>query len=240
MCTVIVNVPDHPDDPTRLLAVRDEDPARPWNPLGAWWPERDGRIVGVRDARAGGAWLAARPDAGRLAVLLNRADISERTDEEVASRGGLPLDAVQGVTLRDDPRTRGFNLVDVEGARVRVTSWDGRGLRSHDLAPGVHMLAHDDVDDEATARIAAWLNAFREASRTAPREDWLGAWLDVLDVSSRLSPDDDRAIIRDNRPHGFPTQSLLLCAAEITASSVEVRYGELPEPAGWSRTALRE
>ena len=60
MCTVIVSVPNAPGAPTRLLAVRDEDPARPWNPLGAWWPERDDRIVGVRDVRAGGAWLAAQ------------------------------------------------------------------------------------------------------------------------------------------------------------------------------------
>jgi len=56
----------------------------------------------------------------------------------------------------------------------------------------------------------------------------------VLDRSAELSPDDDRAIIRDNRPHGYPTQSLLLCAAEITSSGVDVRYGELDHPARWT------
>ena len=232
MCTVIVSVPNAPGAPTRLLAVRDEDPARPWNPLGAWWPERDDRIVGVRDVRAGGAWLAALPDAGRLAVLLNRADVSDRPEADLVSRGVLPLDAVQGSVPSGDPRTHGFNLVDVDGAAVRVVSWDGRDLRSRSLEPGVHMLAHDDVDDASTARIAAWLDAFRAASGRP--DAWIEAWLGVLDRSAELSPDDDRAIIRDNRPHGYPTQSLLLCAAEITSSGVDMRYGELDHPARWT------
>jgi uncharacterized protein with NRDE domain len=59
-----------------VLAIRDEDPDRPWSPLGRWWPESHGGVIGVRDVRAGGAWLAADPGAGRLAVLLNRADVS--------------------------------------------------------------------------------------------------------------------------------------------------------------------
>ncbi len=39
MCTVVIRVPESGDEPTRVLAIRDEDPARPWNPLGRWWPE---------------------------------------------------------------------------------------------------------------------------------------------------------------------------------------------------------
>ncbi|PNA34677.1 NRDE family protein, partial [Pseudomonas sp. MPR-AND1A] len=61
MCTVIVRVPDDPRHPTRVLAVRDEDPEREWNPLGDWWPEAHPGVIGVRDVRAGGAWLAAAP-----------------------------------------------------------------------------------------------------------------------------------------------------------------------------------
>ena len=54
MCTVIVHVPEDSTAAIRVLAVRDEDPARAWDPLGAWWPELPG-VVGVRDTRAGGA-----------------------------------------------------------------------------------------------------------------------------------------------------------------------------------------
>ncbi|MDZ8200112.1 NRDE family protein [Microbacterium sp. SSW1-59] len=239
MCTVIVSVPAGAGGPTRLLAVRDEDPERPWNPLGRWWPERDPDIVGVRDARAGGAWLAARPDAGRLAVLLNRADIADRTAVDLSSRGALPLDAVAGRVPASPPRMHGFNLLDVEGPRTRVTSWDGHALQTRFLEPGVHMLAHDDVDDEGTARISAWLATFRAATTETPDAEWIAAWLEVLDLSAELSPVDDRAIIRDNRPHGYPTQSLLLCTAEVTPHHVDVRYGELAEPSLWSRPALR-
>ena len=79
MCTVVVRVPEPDGGPVRLLAVRDEDPARPWRPLGPWWPEHPG-VRGVRDDLAGGAWLAA--DDKRLAVLLNRAGGADVEDKE--------------------------------------------------------------------------------------------------------------------------------------------------------------
>ncbi|NLE97708.1 MAG: hypothetical protein GX596_06935, partial [Propionibacterium sp.] len=68
MCTVVIRVPE-PDseEPVRLLAVRDEDPGRPWRTLGQWWTPG---VVGVLDELAGGAWLAA--DDESLAVLVNR------------------------------------------------------------------------------------------------------------------------------------------------------------------------
>ena len=98
--------------PTRsaLLAIRDEDPARPWNPLGPWWPDTHEGVMGVRDARAGGAWLAADPATHRLAVLLNREDLSDRAESEVVSRGSIVLASVAGTSPGEAPRTHGFNL----------------------------------------------------------------------------------------------------------------------------------
>ncbi len=147
MCTVVIRVPASADEPTRVLAIRDEDPERPWNPLGRWWPEAHDGVVGVRDVRAGGAWLAADPAAGRLAVLLNRADESTRPESELVSRGGIVLDSVAGRSPAGEPPTHGFNLVEVDGARARVLTWDGVALRTVELEPGTHMIAHDDVDD---------------------------------------------------------------------------------------------
>jgi hypothetical protein len=235
MCTVVVRVPEPSSpNPVRLLAVRDEDPARPWNPLGEWWPDRPG-VLGVQDRVAGGAWLAAR--GPRLAVLLNRAGGPEGVPaQELASRGGIVLASVSGDSPREAPRTLGFNLVEVDGTTVTATAWDGAALRREVLAPGTHMLAHDDVDDPATARIAAWLGAFADAPTDARSDGapWWGPWLDVLTDSARLDPSDDRAIIRDNHAHGYPTMSLLACVAEVTADASAVRYAELERPGAWN------
>jgi len=237
MCTVVIRVPESPDEPTRVLAVRDEDPARPWNPLGRWWPEAHDGVVGVRDVRAGGAWLAADPGAGRLAVLLNRADIDTRPEAELVSRGGIVLDAVAGRSPEGEPPTHGFNLVEVHGGRARVLMWDGDALRTVDLAPGTHMIAHDDIDDPATPRIARWLGEFR-STPPAAEGDWWMPWVGVLARSAELAPTDDEAIIRDNRPYGYPTLSLLACVASVRAHDVDVHYGELAEPGQWGGLQL--
>ncbi|WP_324013925.1 NRDE family protein [Microbacterium sp. JZ37] len=233
MCTVVIRIPEPgaTAEPVRLLAVRDEDPARPWNPLGSWWPQLPD-VVGVQDRLAGGAWLAARP--GRLAVLLNRAGEPDLPAAQIASRGGIVLDAVGGATPQGELRTLGFNLVEVDGDGASVVSWDGQELRRERLSPGTHMIAHTDADDPATPRIAAWHAAFEAASTDGDASGWWEPWLTVLAQSAELSPEDDRAIIRDNRPHGYPTQSLLACVASVSAQTTDVRYAELPHAGEWS------
>lgn len=217
-----------------MLAVRDEDPTRSWDALGSHWPERAG-VVGVRDRLAGGAWLAARPDAGRVAVIVNRTGTPDLPPERIASRGRIVLDAVDGLAPVD-PRTLGFHLVEIDGAQARVTTWDGWRLVRRELEPGTHMLAHDDVDDPSTARIAAWIDDFSSAPTEG--DDWERAWLEVLAESARLDPVDDRAIVRDNRPHGYPTMSLLACTASVRDGAAEVRYAELAELGRWNALEL--
>ena len=236
MCTVVIRVPASADEPTRVLAIRDEDPERPWNALGPWWPENEG-VVGVRDARAGGAWLAADPETRRLSVLLNRADVATRPESELISRGGIVLESVLGRSPEGRPPTHGFNLVEVRTDGSRVLTWDGEVLRTTDLAPGTHMIAHDDVDDPATPRIARWLGDF-QAAPVGDGDRWWDAWLGVLRRSAELEPTDDRAIIRDNRPFGYPTLSLLACVASVSPDALEVAYGELAEPGHWDELDL--
>ncbi|GAA3658730.1 NRDE family protein [Microbacterium marinilacus] len=237
MCTVVVRVPPPPADadagvePVRLLAVRDEDPQRPWNPLGEWWPDRPG-LIGVQDRLAGGAWLAA--EGPRLAVLLNRAGHPAGVGpEELESRGGIVLASVGGQSPAGTPRTLGFNLVEVDGTAATVTSWDGERITRRELPPGTHMLAHDDVDDEATPRIRQWHRAFERAG-TPAGDGWWDDWVAVLADSARLDPADDRAIIRDNHPHGYPTVSLLACVAEVSPAGADVRYAQLDRPGAWN------
>lgn len=218
----------------RLLAVRDEDPEREWDALGPWWPERYPGVIGIRDRRAGGAWLAASPDQGRLAVLLNRADVTE-LGGSVESRGSLALESVVGRSPVAPLPMHGFNLLEVDRAGARVFSWDGRDLTETPVGPGTHMIAHDDLDDTATPRIATWLPRFRALGpAAADRADWSDEWVSLLAESATLSPEDDRAIIRDNRPHGYPTQSLLYCVATVTGGGVQVRDHPLPAPGHWT------
>lgn len=237
MCTVIIHVPDEPHAAVRLLAIRDEDPERPWNALGHWWPEHPS-VLGVHDVRAGGAWLAADADTHRLAVLLNRAGGDDLPDSAVVSRGTLPLDSVLGHSPEERPKMRGFNLLEAIPGSARVISWDGERRSTTTVSPGTHMIAHDDLDDPATARISHWLEHFRLAEPSDDDDLWYRPWLDILARSTQLGPVDERAIIRDNRPLGYPTLSLLVCAATVRPDGIDVRYGELPAPGTWGEFSL--
>ncbi|MFE1664462.1 NRDE family protein [Microbacterium sp. P02] len=250
MCTVIIHVPVSSDEPTRVLAIRDEDPGRAWDPLGRRWPEEYPDVVGVRDQRSGGAWLATDSSTGRFAVLLNRADVAELPAEGLRSRGEVVLDSVAGRSVAERPRMHGFNLVEVArtspgtaaGASpdigAAIVTWDGDVVRRTPLAPGTHMIAHDDIDDPETARIVEWLPAFEAQVPDAASAEWWRPWLEILARSSALDPTDERAIVRDNRPYGYPTLSLLVCAATIASTGVDVRYGELTEPGRWNALEL--
>lgn len=237
MCTVIVRVPTDRTRPTRLIAIRDEDPTRPWHPVGTWWPDTHPGVVGVHDVRAGGAWLAADPASARLAVLLNRRDDGTLPDESAISRGTLPLASVAGQSPDAAPRTRGFNLLEVTPAASRVLSWDGADLRETTLEPGTHMIAHDDLDDPRTARITAWLPEFT-ATPAEDGESWWEGWMRVIERSAGLAATDDRALIRDHRHIGIPTLSLLVCAASVGVDGVEVRDATLPAPGVWGPLTL--
>ena len=53
-------------------------------------------------------------------------------------------------------------------------------------------------------------------------------------------PDSETAdeLIRDNRPLGYPTLSLLACVASVSSDGLDVAYGELAEPGHWDELDL--
>lgn len=229
MCTVIVEVPAQKKTPVRLLAVRDEDPARPWDSVDEWWPKLPG-VIGVRDRQAGGAWLAA--SGTRLAVVLNRAPEGEYVApaSPAASRGMLPLHAVNGTLEQEKEHlshTGNFNLVTIDENGIQLHSWNGKQFTQQTLQPGVHMIAHHDLNDSVSARIEHWLPHFR-ALKATQAATWRDAWMGALQETAALDPDDDRAIIRNNQPHGFPTQSLMVALGEISSQGVALHTAALP------------
>lgn len=241
MCTVVIEVPAQPDLPTRVLAIRDEDPDRAWDPPGIWWPELFPGTLGVRDRRANGAWLAFRPDQGRFAVILNRGEEVPTPVEQRTSRGARVLSSVESRSASGGaalPTTAAFNLVEIAGSAAKITTWDGEVVREKQLEPGVHMIAHHDVNDARSPRIVRWLPEFR-ALADAVGQDWRRQWLHVLELSAELGPNDDRAIIRDNHAHGFPTLSLLACIAEVSVDSVELEWAALARPGTWGHPEFR-
>lgn len=242
MCTVIVEVPERSEDASRLLAIRDERPERLWDPPGRWWPETHPVIRGVRDRLAGGAWLAA-DNVGALSVILNRGESVAALVPDSApalnSRGAIVLDSIAGKELPAQPYTESFNLVEVHGPRVIVTSWNGIELQRQELKPGVHMVAHGSVNSAENARINTWLPNFQQLAGIGEAR-WRDAWLALLTESAKLQPGDDRAIIRDNTPHGIPTKSLLVCLAEIRRAEVKIESATLVEPSKWAGEAFIE
>lgn len=241
MCTVIVEVPSAVDGAVRVLAIRDEDPERSWDAPGQWWPSTRPGVRGVRDRRANGAWLAVAERPGRLAVILNRAeDVKPPSGSPLASRGDLVLDSVSGGGVTDHPATAAFNLIEITGVRATVTSWDGSSVRRTALTPGVHMVAHHDLDDPRTARITRWLPEFAALAavpspgQIGSQASWSEQWISLLARSAELRPEDDEAMIRDNRAHGYPTLSLLVCVAEITDATVSLEAATLPRPGVWT------
>lgn len=91
MCLIALSRNSSPKYPLVVAANRDELYARPTRPAHVW--EDDARIVGGRDLRAGGSWLALCR-GGRFAAVTNVRGIGRV--EGGPSRGGLVADFVRG------------------------------------------------------------------------------------------------------------------------------------------------
>ncbi|MBI1797631.1 MAG: NRDE family protein [Candidatus Eisenbacteria bacterium] len=170
MCTLILGRDVVAPGTVLLAANRDEDPARPSDPPRVL-VERP-RVIGGRDRRAGGTWLAVRDDRAVVAVLNRRPDPGTPASDR-RSRGALVID-VASVPASDG---EGFARAALDRARRALdeaayapftlvyaaadTSWmivhdagDTAAVRTID--PGWHVVTHADLDDPTEPR-TAWL-----------------------------------------------------------------------------------
>ncbi|MFN7144640.1 MAG: NRDE family protein, partial [Myxococcota bacterium] len=137
MCLVLVGWRRHPHFPLVVAANRDEWRDRPTNPLHRW---PDGLWAG-RDRRAGGTWMAVRPD-GAFAAVTNLREPA--APPGVRSRGDLPLRVLRAPTVADGIRDLaadaahygGFHVIAGDSAGLWHVSSRGEGPTL--LPPGVH------------------------------------------------------------------------------------------------------
>jgi len=193
MCTLIVRHGMDDWCTTVIAANRDEFYSRP-----ATGPQVLGnspRIVGGRDERAGGTWLALTSD-GLFAGLTNQRSAAAR-DDTLRSRGEIVLEALQNATFEGverylralDPRWfNEFNLIFGDGDRV-CAAYGRRNAREVELEPlasGVYVLCNDRLGspDFPKAKEAQLRVASIEA------DDWVQMRPQLIDVlSDRSLPD---------------------------------------------------
>jgi hypothetical protein len=201
---VVAHDPDA-EVPLLIAAVRDELLDRPWEWPGRHWPEYPA-LIGGRDVRAGGTWLAVDPGDGgappRVGAVLNGHPPAAPPEPLPPgavrpTRGRLPLRAAAGGGLGLGPRDlrhhESFHLLAAEPAGAVLYGWDGRDLTERPVPPGVSVIVNTGLDpDDPRARAhaprfaAARPDTGRAALRTATAvgELW-GEWPDLLDAAAR-------------------------------------------------------
>ncbi|MBB6171437.1 hypothetical protein HNR23_001497 [Nocardiopsis mwathae] len=207
MCTAVVGFDPGAEVPLLVAAIRDEMADRGWERPARHWPGHPD-LIGGRDTRDGGTWLAVHAGAGtgpRVGALLNGWPGGGRTprleptvpDRRRRSRGHLPLLMAEhgkltlsGTELR---RYEPFHLLGADAASAVLYSWDGRELTERALPTGVSVLVNTGLDPEEPR--AARHTPLFAATRPSPGADTLrsaadpariwGEWPRLVDAAAR-------------------------------------------------------
>lgn len=168
MCLLVIAWRSHPRYPLIAAANRDEFHERPAAPLGRW-PDRP--ILGGRDLRAGGTWLAL-DRARRFGVLTNFRDL-QRPSPAAPSRGELIPDYLSQsggageFTRALEPRAdrySGFNLLLADARELWYASNRATPF-ARPLPPGLYGLSNHLLDtpwpklERARKAFGSWLAA---------------------------------------------------------------------------------
>jgi uncharacterized protein with NRDE domain len=216
MCTVVVLLrPEHPW-PILLVANRDENVDRAWDPPAAWWPEYPDVVAG-RDRTAGGTWMGLNAQGVTAAVLNRPGSLGPAAGKR--SRGELPLlalarttapDAIDAIVSLDAGQWRGFNMVIADRSGASFVRGAGYGRPSaHRLMPGVSMVTAHDPNDEESPRVARHLARFRAAAPPDPA-NW-DAWRAIL--ADRSGPAGSQMNVEPRGGFGTVCSSLLAIPA---------------------------
>lgn len=147
MCLITFNWDNHPTYKLVLVANRDEFFDRPSQVIHQW-PEG---FYGGKDLRAGGTWLAMKPN-GRFAFLTNYRDM-RKAKPEAKSRGELvknyltselsPQEYLESLALEGD-KYEGFNLIVGDASSMHYLSNYQKGIEA--VNPGLYGLSNAFLD----------------------------------------------------------------------------------------------
>ncbi len=202
-----------------LGANRDEMAGRPWLAPARHWPDRP-EVVAGQDELAGGSWMGLN-DFGVTAAILNRYGTLGPAPGK-RSRGELVLEALdhaeaeaaaRALSALDPSAYRPFNMFIADTDKAYWLRNDGEKVSAFPILPGLHMLTAYELDDQASARIRAFLPRFAAALVPDPDSgDWK-AWSELLATRSHeMSESEETAAMCLSLPSGFGTVSAALLA----------------------------
>ena len=149
MCLIVFAYKVHPDYKFILTANRDEFYERPTSAAN-WWEDQSD-ILGGRDLKAGGTWMAVNKN-GRFAALTNYRDI-QNIRNDARSRGDLPTDflarhmSAKGyakTVVETGAEYNGFNLLVMDhNALCHVSNYENK---VNELEPGIYGLSNALLD----------------------------------------------------------------------------------------------
>ncbi|SHE35302.1 Uncharacterized conserved protein, contains NRDE domain [Modicisalibacter ilicicola DSM 19980] len=152
MCLIVFDWRPGGAVPLRLAANRDEFHERPSAALHVWRDAPD--ILGGRDLRAGGTWLAGHR-RGRLAAVTNVRAPEFEAPAQGHSRGELARHALEcdslekwlhGLERKAAYCYAGFNLLASDGRILWHLHHGPSGTRLQEVAPGLHGLSNATLD----------------------------------------------------------------------------------------------
>jgi uncharacterized protein with NRDE domain len=225
MCLIAVAHDTSERWPLVIAANRDEFYARPTRPAHAW--DDDARVIGGRDLRAGGSWLALRR-GGRFAAITNVRGVGREEGGGGPSRGLLVSDFVRG----NDPPKRyaervlerggqyaGFHLIVGDGEVVHCSN-GAAGIARVDgifaisnAPPGTHWPKVDLARDF----LAGALKRHKGADNLA--DDLL------LFLSTPRSSTIDGEVFVTSQTYGTRSSTVIIVEASGAALFVEQNYG---------------
>jgi len=216
VCTVVVRWV--PEEPVRILALRDELTSREFDDPGRWWPGQPDVVAG-RDRTAGGTWCATAVSTGVTALVLNRPQKRE-AEPGAPSRGVLPLLAVaHGPDWPDHVGLDGMaSFLLVLAAPDRLTTWDfdGADLTVAEPAEGTWLVTSGGPEDRKADR---WLPAFSEAGYP---EGWRGI------VTKEPPQDDPGALVVRHEQDGLVYATVFGELIEATPGRLRLEHSRRP------------
>ncbi|MFC5817872.1 NRDE family protein [Nonomuraea harbinensis] len=210
MCTVIVRT----GRPLTLMGIRDEFADRPWEGPAEHWPDHPG-VVGGRDLKAGGTWLAVDRQARRAAALLNGRGLPAPEISKL-SRGDLPLLGVSSGEMPDVDLTRydPFHLVLAGLSGARVFSWDGHRLEAAELPAGTSVIVNTGLDP-----------GHERVTTNLPRFAGDADWHEPLRDPPSDAP--DALIVRHELPDGRVFASLSVTLLTLAPDGVTYEFTDM-------------